>query len=251
MKSATVIYLVSTLLISQACSAEIANTQVLAPNGQEMNRNEQRRGANENTSPMNAGNDGQTAHLEKTSIGNTKGLIVLSDRYGKNDFIRIYNEDGSLWYEFSFYYEQIGDRTFPENENFRAFAFHRDYFLLGLKCVGEDKGRYEVIVNEETGLKKFVAKGDPTLKFETWEAHITGAFAVSFNREENPLRDGPKGKVKNADLPEDVTFHPVQINGEWLRVSWDSSKQAGKNDKSGWVKWKENNKILVELFYFA
>jgi hypothetical protein len=39
------------------------------------------------------------------SIKNTKGLIVLSDQYGKNDFIRFYNEDGSIWYEFTYYYD--------------------------------------------------------------------------------------------------------------------------------------------------
>jgi hypothetical protein len=238
------------LLTSQACSAEIANTQV-PPNGTEVNRNEQRRDINGNANRTNAQSESQTGQVDKTSIKNTKGVIVLSDRYGRKDFIRFYNEDRSLWYEFSFYYEQIGDRTFPENENFRAFAFHRDYFLLGLKCTGKDKDRYEVIVNEETGLKKFVKKDDPALKFETWEDHIVKAFAVEFDPKENGLRDAPGGKVKDFDLPEDATFHPVQVNGEWLKVRWDASQQLKKDAGSGWVKWKDDNHILVELFYFA
>lgn len=190
----------------------------------------------------------QVVQTDINSIKNTKGLIVLSDRDSKEDFIRFYNEDGSLWYKFTFYYEDIGGK-FEENENFRAFAFHRDYFLLALKCVGEDKSRYEVIVNEETGLKKFVKKDDPTLKFQTWEDHITKAFAVDFNRDENPLRETLEGKIKAVELPKEVTFHPVKIEGEWLKVSWDVSKH-GDNADSGWVKWKENQKILVELFYF-
>jgi hypothetical protein len=184
------------------------------------------------------------------SIKNTKGLITLSDKYGKNDFIRFYNEDGSLWYEFTYYYDDSDGKFEYENENFRAFAFHIEYFVLALKCVGEDKNRYEVMVNEETGLKKFVRKDDPTLKFKTWEQHILKLFAVGFNREENPLREMPEGKVKTIELPKEVFFHPVEIKGERLKVSWDVTKH-GDNAGSGWIKWKADEKLLIELFYFA
>jgi hypothetical protein len=161
----------------------------------------------------------QVGQTDIDSIKNTKGLIVLDkDRYGKTDFIRFYNEDGSLWYEFTYYYDESDGKFEYANENFRAFAFHIEYFVLALKCVGEDKNRYEVIVNEETGLKKFVRKDDPTLKFETWEDHILKLFAVGFNREENPLREMPEGKVKTIELPKEVFFHPVEIKGEWLSI---------------------------------
>ena len=236
----TAICVLSTLLTSQACSAGVTNTQVLPPKGQEMN-----------VSEANTGRELQTVPVDGTSIKNTKGLIVLSDQYGKNDFIRFYNDDGSLWYEFSFYYEQIGDRTFPENENFRAFAFHRDYFVLALKCVGEDKNRYEVVVNEDTGLKKFVKKSDATLKFQTLDEHITKAFAIKFDRVKNPLLEAPNGKVRNVDLSPELTFHPVEVRGEWLKVRWDSSKDPKEQVLSGWVRWRDNDQILVELFYFA
>ena len=249
MKRMMTICLLSTLLTSQACSAEIANTQGVPTIGQEMNQNEQLRGGNENTSDSNTGSDLQTVNVDKTSIKNTKGLIVLSDRYGKNDFIRFYNDDGSLWYEFTYYYA-VGGGKFEANDDFLPFAFHPDYFSLALKCTGEDSNRYQVIVNEETGLKKFVKKDDAALRFQSWEDHIKGAFAVKFDHVENPLRESPEGKVKNADLPEDATFHPVQVNGDWLKVRWDSSKKSG-SAQVGWIKWKENEKLLIELYYFA
>lgn len=241
--------MVLTLLASQACSTEVADTQVLTPNNQEINRNKERREVDENPAKTNIQKERQVVQTDINSIKNTKGLIVLSDRDSKEDFIRFYNEDGSLWYKFTFYYEDKGG-SFERNENFRAFAFHPDYFVLALKCVGEDKSRYEVIVNEETGLKKFVKKDDPTLKFQTWEDHITKAFAVDFNQDENPLRETPEGKIKVVELPKEVTFHPVKIEGEWLKVSWDVAKH-GDNAGFGWIKWKENQEILVELFYLS
>ena len=106
-------------------------------------------------------------------------------------------------------------------------------------------------MNEKTGLKKFVKKGDSALKFETWEGHIVKAFAVKFDPKENILRDVPDGKVKNVELPEDATFHPAQVNGEWLKVRWDESRQPKQDAGWGWVKWRDDNQILVELFYFA
>jgi len=193
----------------------------------------------------------QGEQTQEVALKNSLGVISLNEKgYGKDEFIHIYNQDGSLWYKFSFYYDDSDGKFEYANENFNPFAFHPDYFVLALKCVGEDENRYEVIVDEETGLKKFVRKDDTILKFETWEKHILKTFAVDFNREQNPLREAPEGQVKTAVLPKEATFHPVEINGEWLKVRWDSSKKAGKNGKFGWVKWREDNKILVELFYF-
>jgi hypothetical protein len=249
MKCLTIISLVSTLLVSQACSAETTSKQALPSN--EINRNEMRSGNNENTDKITT-QDNVAAKPDKTFIGNTKGLLVLnSQRPDRKDFIRFYNDDGALWYEFTFYYDDSDGNYEYENENFAPFAFHQDYFLLALRLAGEDKNRYEVIVNEETGLRKFVKKSDPALKFETWEDHILKVFAVEFDPRENALRDGPGGNVKNPNLPQDATFRPVQISGEWLKVRWDRSEQPKKDVESGWVRWRDNSQILVDLFYFS
>jgi hypothetical protein len=236
MRRMTAICLLSTLLTCQACSNEIVNVRVPSATRTGENRNETQLDVN---------------HVANTSIKNTKGLLVLSDRYSKDEFIRFYNDDGSLWYEFTFYYDDKDGKFEYENANFAPFAFHRDYFLLALKCTSEDKNRYEVIVNEETGLRKFVKKDDPTLKFQSWEDHVKGAFAVKFNQRENPLRGFPKDKVNSIGLPNDVTLHPVEVNGDWLKVRWDGLPDPKKAAGSGWVKWRDDNQILVELFYFA
>ena len=87
------------------------------------------------------------------------------------------------------------------NDNFKPFAFHPDYFLLVLKCVRRSENRFEVVVNEETGMKKYVNVDDPVIKFETWEAHILkNTFAIDFDRKENSVRKTPGAPVKNTDF---------------------------------------------------
>jgi len=250
MKCLKIVSLVSTLLVSQACSADTASKQTLPPN--EVNQNEMRSGSNKNSDKITT-QDKVAAKPDKTSIESTKGLLVLnSQRPDRKDFIRFYNDDGTLWYEFTFYYDDSDGKFEYENENFAPFAFHPDYFLLALRLAGEDKNHYEVIVNEDTGLKKLVKKDDPALKFETWEQHIVKAFAVKFDPKENPLRESPDAKSKNIDLPKDVFFHPVEVKGEWLKVRWDKSEQPPKKVvEFGWVRWRNNTQLLVGLSYFA
>lgn len=192
---------------------------------------------------------------EFDNIGNVMGLIALNERrYGKEDFIHFFNEDGSLWYKFTYYYDESDGKFEYANDDFRPFAFHIDYFLLALKCVGKEKGRYEVIVNEETGLRKYVKADDPTLKFQTWEEHLLHVFAINFNREDNPVLESPQGQVKNAALSDKSLFHPVEVKEEWLKVNWDPAYKAGNKgpqSATGWIRWKKGERLLVELFYFA
>jgi len=182
---------------------------------------------------------------------NSLGLIVLSK--GGKDFIHIYNEDGSLWHKFTFYYDDSDGKFEYANENFRPFAFHPDNFLLALKCVRKEAGRCEMIVNEETRLKKYVKADDPSLKFETWEEHVLNVFAVGFNRKVNPMLEAPQGRVKKVTSL-DVPFHPVEVRGEWLKVKWDAAngtEKKGAKRNSGWIRWKKGARLLVELFYIS
>ena len=171
--------------------------------------------------------------------------------------IKLYNHDGSLWFEVSF--DEDSDRKPGEsNPDFNPFAFHRDYFLLALKCLGADANRYEVIANESTGLRKYVKKIDRAMKLQTWEEHIVQLFSVGFDRSKNPLLSAPtpRGRRVRAPTDADVFFHPVAIKGDWLRVKWDLSesgaaKVAGTKIHYGWIKWKENNYLIIERFYFT
>jgi hypothetical protein len=193
---------------------------------------------------------------EKDSLENAIGVITLNKKtYTKARRLQFFNEDGSLWYEFSFSEDDADHSSDRAKVDFRPFSLHRDYFVLALKCVGENASRFQVVVNESTGLTKFISRHDNVLKFQTWREHVLELFAVGFDPANNPLRTRPGDSISAVRLPPgEVTFHPLQIKGNWLKVSWTvSDERKGKGHKVGygWVKWKQNSKLLVELFYFS
>jgi len=207
--------------------------------------------------------DNASAEKERFSreIGDSKGVIVLTDEYGEADTISIYNRDGSPWYEFSYYDEDAFDELEGLNTDFKPFAFHPDYFLLALRVVGEDDRNYEVVVNEESDLRKYVRKDDKNLAYEDFGQHILSTFAVDFDPAKNPLRSEPGGEPVKTEASGIRMFKAEKIEGDWLEVSWAPSGDSNGTGTSnvadaesrpiGWVRWREKNKFLLELFYIA
>lgn len=210
------------------------------------------RGKQPNSPPAKSEMSRET-HQEKLNIENTLGVVVLN-KFVKGDFVRFYNSDGSLWYEFSYFYDDSDGKFDYPNDEFRPFAFHVDYFLLVLKCTNKSLTLLEVIVNEETGMTKFVKADDPVLKFQTWDAHVLSVFAVDFDKKANPLRDAPDGQPKKVTVPGDVYFRPVETNGEWLKVRSESESRkskSGRLESNGWIRWKLDGVLLIRFVYFA
>ncbi len=185
-------------------------------------------------------------------IENSPGLIRIEDDfYENNKTIRIYNQDGSVWYEFkaSDYVNKDHKVVYP-NENFKPFryGFHESWVYF--KCVGDDKTYFHIIVNEGTGLKKYVRKDESLFRFVSWEQYILDCFAIKFGQE-NPLRKNPKGQLIIEDIENNITFHAEEIVGEWIKVRWYEKNNNNNLSKFGWVKWKNKNKIVVQLFETA
>ena len=197
---------------------------------------------------------GQQASLGAgtTSIEKTIGVLTLnSTGHKKNSQIRFFNKDGGLWYQYSFY-EDAGTPS-STRADFKPFAFHPDYFLLVVKCVKRHVDRWEVVVNEATGLTKFVRVEDRNLKFETWGDHILKLFAVNFDQAVNPVRTGPSNRRNSVHLADKMIYRPVQIRGRWLKIRAESpeNEKLRSGIRTGWIKWRDAKDLLIEPFYFA
>ncbi|MFY9618360.1 MAG: hypothetical protein WAQ99_01010 [Pyrinomonadaceae bacterium] len=192
----------------------------------------------------------EISRRKQSNIKNTKGVVVLS-KFVRGDFVRIYNGNGSLWYEFSYFYDDSDGKFDYPNDDFRPFAFHVDNFLLALKCTKRDDSSLEVIVNEETGLRKYVKADDPVLKLEEWDKFVLGVFAVTFDQNTNPLLEGPNDQTKKIAAPKSAIFRPVETRGNWLKVSWQSVEEQRTETVNGWIRWRNDETLLIDLSFFA
>jgi hypothetical protein len=190
--------------------------------------------------------------VEYYDINSSLGLVSANDkRYEQDGSIRIFNQDGSLWYELSSKDENKEGVITLKKKEFMPFRINADELLVVMNSVGEDNRYYHVIVNEDTKLTKYVRKDDPVLQLGTWEKYILNCFAVEFDSKNNPLRDSPNGQILDSEVDRKLTFRPLKIQGEWLAVRLEASRKNTNAGIAGWIRWKDNGKLILRLFEIA
>ena len=196
----------------------------------------------------------RAASAQSVDITNVSGLVTLSDAYAARDSIRLYNADGTLWYLFSYFYDdKDGQWDFP-NDAFKPLAFHPDFFVLGLAVTRRDRRGYEVVVNHETGLTKRLPAA-PFLKLQTWRQYLLSVFALDFDPEQNALRVAPDDRARTLAYPgKSFVYQPVEVKGEWVRVAYSKDPadvSELRKAPSGWIRWRRANRLVVSFFYTA
>ena len=194
----------------------------------------------------------------KPIIGRELGILELG-HVKLNDQIKIYNKNGSEWMSFNYLYDSLlkakGNISYKLsdikslynwNDTLAPYAMHLDYFILMFKCTGINNNKYRVIVNEKTGLEKYIIK-DKFWNLRSWSDHIINSVAtIDFDSKANPLRVGPSESYQKINLSETpFPMDPVSIQGDWLKVKYFEDDK----EKYGWIKWKKGNSIIISLYY--
>ncbi|HPQ09152.1 MAG TPA: hypothetical protein PK995_07985 [Bacteroidia bacterium] len=178
------------------------------------------------------------------TIENTIGILKLNENY-KNEMITFFNLDNSVWYRFKYCYGcdiEINDLE----KKFIPYAYHIDYFIMILRVVKMDSGSFYVIVNEEQRLIKKINKNN-YFTFRNWKEHILNdVSSIDFDVNKNPVMEKPEENSKRVENVDGEFYFPVEIKGEWLKINWIK----GKKEYYGWIKWKNKNTLLIELYYF-
>ncbi len=161
---------------------------------------------------------------ESVVVEGAIGLVTTSENYEFGDTINIFDKEGQV---------QSSIVITDENQ------------VLSLKCLSKDDSLYKV--QYENDVIGFIPKNEKGIIFQTWEEHILSLFSVGFDEVSNPLLESPSESSKKAYYDKDEFYHPSQIKGDWLQVKWGSEGDW----EYGWIRWKDGEKLLVELYYFA
>ena len=178
-------------------------------------------------------------------IDSSIGVLVAQD-YGKKDTVRFLNDNGSIWYKFTFYYDDSDGKWDYPNADFDPRAFHQDYFLLALDVIEVRGNLYTVVVNEKTGLRKRIKKAR-FLRLLTWDQYVLTAFSVTFNSVDNPVRVLPQPSARAIRFVRGTDYLPEAVQGEWLKLKWGREGA----EKHGWIRWRSGGRLLVTMHPFA
>jgi hypothetical protein len=186
----------------------------------------------------------------KRDIAAWPGVLTV-DRIDR-DTIRFLNADGTLWYQFSFFYDESdGKFDFP-NDHFRPWAFKVDNFVLVLAVTQRDSTGYKVVVNHETGLQKWI-RPQPYLTFESWSEHLLRLCCVDFDPRSNPIRRAPNDSAATIAYPgRGPLYVPIEVRGDWVLIGWGKlNHDELRKGPTGWIRWKRGSRLLVDMFHDA
>lgn len=118
-----------------------------------------------------------------------------------------------------------------------------NYSLLQFTCVEVKKDWYRVRVNEHTGETHWILQSS-YCKMERWEQLLLHTTAI--RRKDaagNPLRAKPSLKATRIPFSGSEQFTAVSISGQWMKVSATTEDGIVL---TGWIRWRDDEKILID-----
>lgn len=116
----------------------------------------------------------------------------------------------------------------------KPIFFKPDYNIFYLTCLKENETYYTM----NNGNKIYLNADD--FEFYTWESffkNTTGIGNIDWTL--NPALNEPNGTKLDLDIDSD--YIAKEIQGDWLKID---NEEKG----IGWIKWRKDNKLLIEVY---
>jgi len=223
-------------------------------------------------------NVNQDIFLHKSSSVNTfpdsieiffqsKGVVsfMFSDENSIRKF-KILNKDGSLYAMVDFALDEINidgekfkltqfatDKSLMRKLDFAPKEFYPELSVIQFEYTEVKGDLAEIIVNKDKLISKYI-EINPGFKIEDWRKHLTGCM-IDFNKRTNIIREKPGEKFKSLNYESsenDLIFIIKEIKGNWVKIECseicDCNCNSGKK-YDGWIKWKNQDKLIIRLLY--
>jgi len=118
-----------------------------------------------------------------------------------------------------------------------------DYGQFKFRCKTKQTDCFEVYVSES---QTMWIRNEEFTEFMDWETYLTSMLSVERIDTSQEIYSKPFTKSEVIES-EDDCFSVKQMKGEWIEVETgehcDSEKRV-----SGWIQWKDGNKILINYY---
>jgi hypothetical protein len=148
--------------------------------------------------------------------------------------------------------------------------FHKpDYGIMHFVCLSITGKSYKVLTNYSE--YKYLPKNGKYL-YQTWGKYILSSYGVRrfYDQDKQRFSDQPIRALNNntsdtVNIPKGLELLcPLEIREDWIRVKYDCfySKENNEHEgapcqkyvnkcnpsTTGWLKWRQDNKLLIDIF---
>lgn len=128
-----------------------------------------------------------------------------------------------------------------------------DYSQFVFRCLTIEDYWLKVMVNNETGESLWLKKNELTT-FSDWEGYLKGMFGVArLPNQQQKIKSLPTEHSEEIIYQGQDCFQVKSMKGDWIEIFTadycDETYTDSKTKiKSGWIKWRQGNRLLIEYF---
>ncbi len=134
---------------------------------------------------------------------------------------------------------------------FQPEALDLDYSIFVIRVDTTIGKWHKVFVHNERGVSLWT-KAEKIKHFKSWERFLLEETTAIEKHPhfQLPVKQAPSeqsGTIKQMEIED--CFEAVEIKGDWMRIKTNENldcNQSKKPVKSGWIRWKRNNRLLIE-----
>jgi hypothetical protein len=136
-----------------------------------------------------------------------------------------------------------------QKEWFTPEVLWLDYSPLVFRVKSKTNLGIQIIVNNKTSQTYWV-KWNKSMTFLTWETFLKNMFSVArLNASNQKIRKLPFENAEQINYKGKDCFQVKSMKGDWIEIfTADNCDESKAKLKTGWLKWRQGNKLLIEYF---
>jgi hypothetical protein len=184
-------------------------------------------------------------------VGHGYALINIDRIYHEGGKIVIYHNDSfDITIEnrlFKFMSRSYDIKEELSSDLIQCEAFAPEYGIFVVEVASEVENGYNVIIDE---FHYFIEKKyDQYIKLYSQEEYVLNGYPVLSRN--TPLRVAPSDTSSLViDDYDEYSYLSIKVEGDWLFVNDDKDcplRDAGDNVIAGWVRWRKNGELLIQV----
>lgn len=183
------------------------------------------------------------------------GLGIVDIDIYKTKEIKIYkNKNDKTPERIIHLIEKNGEIAIKENDYqkwLKPESIWLDYSIFIFRYTNFQDNWIEIIVNNDSMNKMWIRKTE-TLSVKTWQTFLVQSTTAvePLASTEIKLEPSVSSMTIRSSTKEDC-FEAIEIKGDWIRIKTNEKLDCNEHPspiKSGWIKWRQNNKLTIEFF---